>query len=38
MAGSCDVAAVKKLGETSEQLVQELRKSIVDMDRMIDEC
>ena len=32
-----DVAAIKKLGETRDAIVSELRKTIVGMDDVIDE-
>ena len=36
-AGPDDVAAIKKLGETRDAIVSELRKTIVGMDDVIDE-
>lgn len=35
--GGSDVAAVKKLGEAREQILAELRKTIVGMEEVIDE-
>ncbi len=35
--GPDDVAAIKKLGETRDAIVSELRKTIVGMDDVIDE-